>query len=98
MGKTLKKKVRHGMMPTELRVQARSKRAVHWIDRRGEVACGRQLDADQLAENLTQDITIVTCSVCCTAIEIDRQKDFFGRPKVKEPEPVDWGPLFQGKR
>lgn len=91
---------RIGTVAGEFRVPRRFKKAVHWVDRRGEIACGTPLTSEQLADGrLQDDIGVVTCASCCKAIELDRQKDFFGRPKVREPEPVDYGPLFEpGKR
>lgn len=96
MSKTRKKAVaQHGMLPTDLRVQSRNRSAVHWIDARGEAACGRPLDADQIATKLTKDITLASCAVCCKAIELERKKDFFGRVKVADPTPIDFGPLSE---
>lgn len=86
----------YGTIVPALRRPRKWKVAVHWIDRSGEVACGTPLTADQIADGkLLREVGRVTCSVCCKQIELSQQKDFFGRPKVSDPQSVDWWPLFE---
>lgn len=84
------------LIPSDMRLQRRSKRALHWIDDTGCICCRTPLTQEDFANGrATHDHEKVTCAACCKVLEIQGTKDFFGNERVAMPKPTDWGPLFK---
>jgi len=86
------------MMPPWLRVPRTRRKAVHWLDQHGEIACRTPLEADQIANGgASADPHTATCGACCKLFEDSQRADFFGRKKAATPPP-DFGPLFKPRK
>ena len=84
------------LQPGHLRLQRRSKRAIHWIDETGSICCRQALTQEDFANGRAlHEPEAITCAACCKVLEIQGTKDMFGRERVAPPKPTDWGPLFK---